>query len=98
MNNLINFSSQLMNSLTADGDNQLMTILKAVIGTLVGIAFLLVAIGAIRAGIALSQATNEEDGARHKKRLINCIIGAVVCAVAEVVAQVVMAVASGWVK
>jgi hypothetical protein len=73
------------------------TILYSVFDSLLPIGLILVAIGAIRAGIALSHAEDDIAGARHKKRLVNCIIGAVVISVALVAVNVLAATASSWV-
>jgi hypothetical protein len=93
---MINKFILLSNSLGASGDgSELQTILYSVLNTLLGLAFIVIVIGAIRAAIALSHATDENEGARAKKRLINCIIGIVVCATALTVANVILATASG---
>jgi hypothetical protein len=97
MDKLMNLYITLQASRGADaGDgSQLQTILYAVVNSLLGIAFVLIVIGAIRAAIALSHATDDMEGAKAKKRLTNCIIGCVVCAVAIGVGNAVISVAQG---
>jgi uncharacterized membrane protein YiaA len=87
----------IMASALTAGDNSgsdLTTILYAVLNTILGLAFVVIVIGAIRAAIALSHATDDMEGAKAKKRLTNCIIACVVCAVALGVANAVLATAS----
>lgn len=92
---IVNFSALMLKD-GGDG-SQLQTILYAVLNTLLGIAFIVIVIGAIRAAIALSHATDEAEGATAKKRLTNCIIGVVVCACALGVANAILATAGKWI-
>jgi hypothetical protein len=92
MNNLI---AILTSGVGASGDgSQIQTILYAVLNSLLGIAFVLIVVGAIRAAISLSHASDDAEGARSKKRLMNCIIAAIVCATALGVANALIATAS----
>jgi hypothetical protein len=80
------------------GSTDLSTILYAVFDSILPLALLVVAFGGVRAAMALSHAEDDVQGAKHKKRFVNCIIAAAVIAVALIAVNVVASMANSWVS
>ncbi len=90
------FFAQTYGLQDSGGNEQLYKILQAVFGTLSGLATLVCAIAAVRAGMKLAHASDDQTHAEAKRQIINCVIGLCICAVALIASQAIFATASSW--